>query len=49
MGRAGGATDEATTGREFVDLYRRAVRERNDVEGDVSQTTSPPFLTVARP
>jgi RNA polymerase sigma-70 factor (ECF subfamily) len=25
MGRAGGATDVATTGREFVDLYRRAV------------------------
>jgi RNA polymerase sigma-70 factor (ECF subfamily) len=25
MGRAGGATDEATTGREFVDLYRRLV------------------------
>ncbi|HET6951872.1 MAG TPA: sigma-70 family RNA polymerase sigma factor [Acidimicrobiales bacterium] len=27
MGRAGGATDEATTGREFVDLYRRSVPE----------------------
>ena len=25
MGRAGVATDEANTGREFVDLYRRAV------------------------
>src|SRR5918994_2587682 len=27
MGRAGVATDEANTGREFVDLYRRAVTE----------------------